>query len=69
MVKNPSADAGDSGPTLGQEDPLEEEMTTHSRILAWEADRAALSAACAPEGKGATTGGEAGESPEAPLDA
>ena len=36
MVKNPSADAGDSGPTLGREDPLEEEMTTHSTILAWE---------------------------------
>ena len=23
-------------PSLGQEDPLEEEMTTHSRILAWK---------------------------------
>ena len=23
-------------PTLGQEDPLEEEMATHSSILAWE---------------------------------
>ena len=23
-------------PSLGQEDPLEEEMATHSRILAWE---------------------------------
>ena len=22
--------------SLGQEDPLKEEMTTHSRILAWE---------------------------------
>ena len=22
-------------PSLGREDPLEEEMTTHSRILAW----------------------------------
>ena len=30
MVKNPSANAGD----LGQEDPLEEEMATHSSILA-----------------------------------
>ena len=23
-------------PSLGQEDPLEEEMTTHSSILAWK---------------------------------
>ena len=23
-------------PSLGQEDPLKEEMTTHSSILAWE---------------------------------
>ena len=23
-------------PSLGQEDPLEEEMATHSRILAWD---------------------------------
>ena len=23
-------------PSLGQEDPLEEKMVTHSRILAWE---------------------------------
>ena len=23
-------------PTLGQEDPLEEDMVTHSSILAWE---------------------------------
>ena len=23
-------------PSLGQEDPLEEKMATHSRILAWE---------------------------------
>ena len=23
-------------PSLGQEDPLEKEMETHSRILAWE---------------------------------
>ena len=36
MVKNPSANAGgarDLGP-LGQEDPLEEEMATHSSA-AW----------------------------------
>ena len=24
------------GPSLGQEDPLEKEMATHSSILAWE---------------------------------
>ena len=32
MVKNPPADAGD----MGQGGPLEKEMTTHSRSLAWE---------------------------------
>ena len=26
-------------PSLGQEDPLEEEMATHSSILAWEIPR------------------------------
>ena len=39
MVKNPPASAEgvrDSGSTLGQEDPLEEEMVTHSTILAWK---------------------------------
>ena len=39
MVKNPPAsarEAGDAGSSLGQEDPLEKEMTTHSSILAWE---------------------------------
>ena len=39
MVKNPPADAGDAGggvQSLGQEDPLEEEMATHSSILTWE---------------------------------
>ena len=38
MVKNPPANAGDTadlGSVLGQEDPLEEEMATHSSILAW----------------------------------
>ena len=35
MVKNPPANAGDKG-DLGWEDPLEEEMTTHSNILAWK---------------------------------
>ena len=38
MVKNPSASeegAVDTGPAL-QDGPLEEEMATHSGILAWE---------------------------------
>ena len=36
-VKNPPATAGDvtQVPSLGQEDPLEEGMATHSSILAW----------------------------------
>ena len=39
MVKNLPAsggDAGDTGSIPGQEDPLEEEMATHSSILAWK---------------------------------
>ena len=35
VVKNPPANAGDSR-DMGQEDPLEEKMATHSSILAWE---------------------------------
>ena len=38
MVKNVSASAGvvrDMGQSLGQEDPLEEELASHSSILAW----------------------------------
>ena len=35
MVKNPPANVGDSGLILGWEDPLEEEMATHSSILVW----------------------------------
>ena len=35
MVKNLPADAGDTGSISGQEDPLEEDTATHSRILAW----------------------------------
>ena len=31
-----AGDAGDMVWSLGQEDPLEEEMATHSSILAWE---------------------------------
>ena len=35
-VKNPPANAGDTGSIPGQENPLEEERETHSSILAWE---------------------------------
>ena len=38
VVKNLPANAGDikeAVPSLGREDPLEEEMATHSSILAW----------------------------------
>ena len=39
VVKNPPANAGDSGDSssiLGQEDPLEKGIATHSSNLAWE---------------------------------
>jgi len=36
VVKNPPANAGDVALTQGCEDPLENEMATHSSILAWE---------------------------------
>ena len=36
MVKNLPAIQETQVPSLGQEDPLEKEMATHSRILAWE---------------------------------
>ena len=43
MVRNPpnqSENAGDIGiPSLGQADPLEEGMATHSSVLAWEIPR------------------------------
>ena len=38
-VKNPLANTGDVEPrvqSLGQEDPLEKKVATHSSILAWE---------------------------------
>ena len=36
MVKNLPANAGDLGvQSLGQDDPLEKEMATHSSVLAW----------------------------------
>ena len=36
MVKNPPANAGDTGSISGWEDPLVEEMVIHSSVLAWE---------------------------------
>ena len=42
MVKNPAANVGDVrdvGSILGQEDPLEEKMATHSSVLAWRLSR------------------------------
>ena len=35
-VKNLPAHAGAGGSSLGREDPLEEEMATHSSIIAWK---------------------------------
>ena len=39
MVKNPPAMQETQFRSLGQEDPLEEEMATNSSILAWEIPR------------------------------
>ena len=36
VVKNRPATQETHVPSLDQEDPLEKEMATHSRILAWE---------------------------------
>ena len=36
MVKNLPANAGDMRSSLGQENPLEEEMAIHSSNLAWK---------------------------------
>ena len=36
VVKNLLAKQQMQVPSLGQEDPLEEEMATHSSVLAWE---------------------------------
>ena len=36
VVKNPSAKQEMRVRSLGQEDPLEKEVATHSSILAWE---------------------------------
>ena len=34
-VKSPPANAGDMGLILDLEDPLEEDIVTHSSVLAW----------------------------------
>ena len=39
MVKNSTAMQETQVQSLGQEDPLEEEMTIHSSILAWRIPR------------------------------
>ena len=36
VVKNLLANAGDARLILGQEDPLDKEMATHSSILIWK---------------------------------
>ena len=36
MVKNPPTMQEMLVPSLGREDPLEEDMATHSNILTWE---------------------------------
>ena len=45
MVKNLLAIQGTQVQSLGQEDPLEEEMATHSSILAWETPRTEVTVA------------------------
>ena len=39
VIKNPSAVQEMGVRSLGQEDPLEKDMATHSSILAWEIPR------------------------------
>ena len=39
QVKNSSATQETQDQSLGQEDPLEEEMATHSSVLAWRIPR------------------------------
>ena len=39
VVKNLPANAGDTGSSLGWEEPLEEEIATYSSIVAWEIPR------------------------------
>ena len=50
MVKNPSAMRETWVQSLGQEDPLEEEMATHSSILAWKILGQKSLVSCSPQG-------------------
>ena len=53
MVKNPPANAGhmrDVGSILGREDPLEENMATHSSMLAWNSHGQRSLAGYSPSG-------------------
>ena len=45
-----SEDAGDSGLIPGQEDPLEREVVTQARILAWEIPGIEKPGSCSPPG-------------------
>ena len=49
MIKNLPADAGDSG-DVSREDPLEEEMATHSSVVAWRIYGQRSLAGCSPWG-------------------
>ena len=48
MVKNPLAKQETWVLSLGQEDPLEKEMATHSSILAWKIYGQRSLAGCSP---------------------
>ena len=50
MVKNPPANAEDVGSILGQEDPLEEEMATHSSFLPGKSHEQRSLVGCGPWG-------------------
>ena len=42
VINKPPANAGDPGSIPGHKDPLEKEIATHSRILAWQAPQRSL---------------------------
>ena len=50
VVKNPPGKQEMRVRSLGQKDPLEKEMATHSSILAWETLRTESLAGCNPWG-------------------
>ena len=51
LIKNLPANAGDVGSILGQDDPLEEEMATHSSILPGESHGQRTLAGYSPWGR------------------